>query len=80
MEDWVRLTDCRIREREQEDSFQADMNWFVKEELFPMETRRVLELTFERQGGTEACAEDMLRYVISQVQLLLDEYKCVGKM
>lgn len=80
VEEWVRLTDCRIREREQDGSFMADMNWFAREELFPMETRRVLELTFERQGGTEACAEDMLRYAVSQVQLLLDEYKCVGKM
>lgn len=80
VEEWVRLSDCRVREREPEGCFQADMNWFLKEELFPMETRRVLELTFERQGGGEAGAEDALRYVISQVQLLLDEYKCVGKM
>ncbi|MCM1560819.1 MAG: hypothetical protein NC123_14960 [Butyrivibrio sp.] len=80
VDEWVRLADCRVREREQEGSFRADMNWFIREELFPMETRRVLELTFERQGGTEADAEDMLRYVISQVQMLLDEYKCVGKM
>lgn len=80
VEEWVRLADCRVREKEQEGSFRADMNWFIREELFPMETRRVLELTFERQGGTEADAEDMLRYVISQVQMLLDEYKCVGKM
>lgn len=80
VEDWVRLADCRVREREQDGSFQADMNWFIREELFPMETRRALELTFERQGGTEACAEDMLRYAISQVQLLLGEYKCVGKL
>lgn len=79
-EEWVRLTDCRMREKEQEGSFRADMNWFIREELFPMETRRVLELSFERQGGTAADAEDMLRYVISQVQMLLDEYKCVGKM
>ena len=44
-----------------------------------METRRVLELTFVKQGREEAYAEDMLRYAISQVQLLLDEYKCVGR-
>lgn len=80
VEEWVRLADCQVREREQDGSFQADMNWFIREELFPMETRRALELTFERQGGTEACAEDMLRYAISQVQLLLGEYKCVGKL
>ncbi len=80
VEEWVKLEECRIREREQAGCFQADMNWFIKEELFPMETRRVLELTFERQGAEEACAEDMLRYVVSQVQLLLDEYKCVGRL
>ncbi len=80
VEEWVKLADCRIREREQDGSFRADMNWFIREELFPMETRRVLELSFEKQGGTEADAEDMLRYVISQVQLLLDEYKCVGRL
>ncbi len=78
VEEWVRLVDCRIREREADGSFQADMNRFIREEFFPMETRRVLELTFERVGGTVACAEDMLRYAISQVQLHLDEYKCVG--
>lgn len=78
VEEWVRLVDCRIREREADGSFQADMNRFIREEFFPMETRRVLELTFERVDGTVACAEDMLRYAISQVQLHLDEYKCVG--
>lgn len=81
VEKWIRLTDCRIWEREREGSFQADMNWFIREELFPMETRRVLELTFEMQRGSERYyAEDMLRYAISQVQLLLDEYKCVGRL
>lgn len=81
VEEWIRLTDCQIREREQADSFHADMNWFIREELFPMETRRVLELTFEmREGSERYCAEDMLRYAISQVQLLLDEYKCVGRL
>ena len=80
VEAWVRLIECRIREQEQAGCFQADMNWFIREELFPMETRRVLELTFEKQGGEEAYAEDMLRYAVSQVQLLLDEYKCVGRL
>lgn len=80
--DYIRLTDCQIRDREQEGSFSADMNRFIREEVFPMETRRILELTFDKQENAEReeqyCAEDMLRYVISQVQLQLDEYKCVG--
>ena len=79
VEEWIRLTDCQVRQQEQTGSFQADMQWFIREELFPMETRRVLELTFVKQGREEAYAEDMLRYAISQIQLLLDEYKCVGR-
>lgn len=86
----IRLRDCRIREKEQPDSCPADMNWFLREDVFPMETRKVLELTFERNTeavGTGETAErepwdpdgeDMLRYIISQIQLLFDEYRCVG--
>lgn len=79
---YIRLTDCSILEQEREDSFSADMNWFIREEVFPVETRRILELQFSRQEDAQQeeqyCMEDMLRYVVSQVQLLLDEYKCVG--
>lgn len=87
----IRLRDCRIRDTEQPDSCPADMNWFLREDLFPMETRKVLELTFvERTGSVgvsgeaeDLCdpdSEDMLRYVISQIQLLFDEYRCVGRL
>lgn len=79
---YIRLADCQIRDREQKGSFSADMNRFIREEVFPMETRRILELTFDKLEDAEQeepyCVEDMLRYAISQVQLLLDEYKCVG--
>lgn len=80
-EDVLRLVDCGVREREAEGSFAADMNWFIREEIFPMETRRILELHFERKAAEDPedyHAEDILRYIVSQVQFLLDEYKCVG--
>lgn len=80
--DCIRLTDCQIRDREQKGSFSADMNRFIREEVFPMETRRILELTFNKPEDAEQketyYVEDMLRYAISQVQFMLDEYKCVG--
>ena len=76
--DYIRLTDCRIVDREEKGCYLADMNWFIQEELFPMETRRILELRFVIQTETEYYAEDMLRYTLSQIQLFLDEYKCVG--
>lgn len=78
--EYIKLADCSIQEQEKEGSFLADMNWFIREEIFPLDTRRILELQFIRQnnGGDDYYAEDMLRYVVSQIQLLLDEYKCVG--
>lgn len=82
VEDCIRLADCRILDRERDGSVSADMNRFIREEVFPMETRRILELSFHRSEGSGSTepyyAEDMMRYVISQVQLFLDEYKCVG--
>lgn len=79
---YLKLVACNVRQEEPQDSFCADMNGFIREEIFPMETRRILELQFVKtsqgQREKEYFVEDMLRYVISQVQLLLDEYKCVG--
>jgi len=79
---YIKLADCRIQEQENEGTCMADMNWFIREEIFPLETRRILELQFIRQnnGEEDYYAEDMLRYVVSQIQLLLDEYKCVGAL
>lgn len=77
----IRITDCQVQNCEREGSFPADMNWFIREEAFPMETRRILELRFAGQVDGEADVyrmEDMLRYAVSQIQLFLDEYKCVG--
>lgn len=79
---YLKLTGCAVCEREREGSVAADMNWFIREEMFPMDTRRILELHFvcERQGNREDGHDpaDMLRYAVSQVQLALNEYKCVG--
>lgn len=83
MDNVIRLRDCRVLEKERPDCYPADMNWFLREDLFPMETRKVLELTFEKQvnmAETDGREEDTLRYVISQIQLLFDEYRCVGRL
>ncbi len=54
------------------------MNWFVRDELFPMESRKVLLLKFnERQPG-HYLNDSMVRFVVSQMQLEISEYRCVG--
>ena len=54
------------------------MNWFVKDELFPMESRKVLLLQFQERQPGHYLNESMVRFVISQMQLEISEFRCVG--
>lgn len=54
------------------------MNWFVRDELFPMESRKVLLLKFKEQKPGHYLNDSMVRYVVSQLQLEISEYRCVG--
>lgn len=54
------------------------MNWFVNDELFPLESRKVLLLKFEEKQPGHYLGDGMVRFVISQMQLEISEYRCVG--
>lgn len=54
------------------------MNWFVRDELFPMESRKVLLLKFKERQPGHYLNGSMVRFVISQMQLEISEYRCVG--
>lgn len=56
------------------------MNWFVRDELFPMESRKVLLLKFKEQQPGHYLNDSMVRFVVSQMQLEISEYRCVGVM
>lgn len=76
--EYMELKECKVKEEIPEGCFHADMNFFIQEEIFPMETRRILELHFQKKTRNSATCEDMIRFAVSQIQLLLNEYKCVG--
>lgn len=54
------------------------MNWFVRDELFPMESRKVLLLKFREKEPGHYLNDSMVRFVISQIQLEISEYRCEG--
>lgn len=56
------------------------MNWFVRDELFPMESRKVLLLNFREKEPGHYLNDGMVRFVISQIQLEISEYRCEGVM
>lgn len=78
--DCVELVDCRVVQDEPLSCFQPDMNLFIREEIFPMETRRILELKFVKRRKSSVFCEDAVRFLVSQLQISLYEYKCVGTL
>lgn len=54
------------------------MNWFVRDELFPMESRKVLLLKFKEKKPGFYLNDSMVCFAISQIQTEISEYRCVG--
>ena len=76
--DYIEVVAYEICENARDFLSIESMNWFVRDELFPMESRKVLLLKFnERQPG-HYLNSSMVRFVISQMQLEISEYRCVG--
>ncbi len=55
-----------------------DMNWFAKDELFPLEKRRILYMEFTAVDPSCYLNDAMVQFVVSQIQLDEGEYRCVG--
>ncbi|MFQ7239386.1 MAG: hypothetical protein ACLRP8_10570 [Roseburia intestinalis] len=73
------LEKCEVLETPPESCLEGDMNPFLGNTVFPMETRKTLALYFSHTKGTEERnCEDMARFFVSQIQLSVCEYKCVG--
>ncbi len=54
------------------------MNWFVQDGLFPMEGRATLVFKFKEKMPGHYLNGSMARFVISQMQMEISEYRCVG--
>lgn len=54
------------------------MNWFMQDELFPLDGRKVLVLKFEEKQPGHYLNDSMVRFVISGLQTEISEYRCVG--
>lgn len=75
---YVELEKCEVLEMPPESCLEGDMNPFLGNTIFPMETRKILALYFRRKGQNTDFCEDMVRFFVSQIQLSVCEYKCVG--
>ena len=80
IKDYIEISNYEIRDHVEEDCTGAGMNWFVQDELFPMESRRILLLKFKETSPGNYLNDAMIRFVVSQLQMEINEYRCVGVM
>nr|WP_289698266.1 hypothetical protein [Enterocloster clostridioformis] len=76
--DYIEVVGYEICESARDFPNTEGMNWFVRDELFPMESRKVLLLKFKERQPGHYLNGSMVRFVISQMQLEISEYRCVG--
>ncbi len=76
--DYIEAEDYEIREHTEDFPAVRGMNRFVRDELFPMESRRILLIQFREVKPGHYLNGCMVRFVISQIQMEISEYRCVG--
>lgn len=76
--EFIEVEEYEIREKRGDIPKAEGMNWFVQDEVFPMESRRVLFLIFREKQPGHYLNDSMVRFVVSQLQLEISEYCCVG--
>ncbi|WP_312442902.1 hypothetical protein [Lacrimispora sp.] len=80
IQDYIEVVGYEICENARGYQNTEGMNWFVRDELFPMESRKVLLLKFRAKEPGHYLNDSMVQFVISQMQLEINEYRCIGVM
>lgn len=78
--EYIEITGYEICENGRDFPVMESMNWFVQDELFPMDSRKILLLKFQTKKPEHYLNDSMVRFVISQIQLEISEYRCVGEL
>lgn len=76
--DYIEITGYEIQEPARSYPAEQSMNWFVRDELFPIESRKILLLKFREKNPENYLNDTMVRFVISQMQMEISEFRCVG--
>ncbi|MGN0330385.1 MAG: hypothetical protein ACI4D5_04000 [Kineothrix sp.] len=77
-EGYLELADYEILEAGREGWQEETMNWFVRDELFPLDVRRILLLKFREKNPGCYLSDSLVWFVVSQLQLEISEFRCAG--
>lgn len=78
--DYLEIFDYQICDNVSDFPLAEGMNWFIRDELFPMDRRKILLFLFREKRQGYYLNDAMVRFVISQIQLEIGEYRCVGEI
>lgn len=78
IKDYIRIEDCEILNNEKDYPQAESMNWFMRDDVFSIETRKILLLKFKELQAGNYMNDSMIKYVVSHMQMQLNEYRCVG--
>lgn len=78
LEEFLKIAGVEVLPVESQYPLLDDMNWFIKDELYPLETRRILLLQFEAADPGNYLNDALVQFAVSQIQLDEGEYRCVG--
>lgn len=76
--EYIEIVEYEILEDGKKFPSEESMNWFVRDEVFPMESRKVLLLKFKARDNECYLNDTFMWFVISQIQMEIGEYFCVG--
>lgn len=76
---YLDVEDCRIQDRMEEYPDTGSMNWFLQDEVFPMDSRRILLISFKARSA-DYLNESMVRFAVSQLQTEISEYRLAGEI
>lgn len=76
--DYIEVVDYEIVENGMDYPQEESMNWFVRDELFAMESRKVLLLKFKEKKEGCYLNDSLVWFAVSRMQMEISEYRCVG--
>lgn len=75
---YIEIVDYEILDNGRGYPAQESMNWFMGDELFPQESRRILLLKFKEINPGHYLNDSMMWFVVSHIQMDISEYRCVA--
>lgn len=75
---YFELTGIEITDMPSKDGITYDLNYFITDDIRVSNDKKIMKLNFKSQGRTGFLTQDLLSFIVSEVQMYFPEYTCEG--